>query len=50
MALVGGGGSPNVAGGANPAGVGSGLNYVGEFCYATLDLQLVARRLLPKYM
>jgi len=34
MALVGGGGSPNVAGGANPAGVGSGLNYVGEFCYA----------------
>ena len=34
MPLVGGGGAPNVAGGANPAGIGSTLNYVGEFCYA----------------
>jgi len=34
MALVGGGGSPNVAGGGNPAGTGSSLNYVGNLCYA----------------
>ena len=33
MALVGGGGAPNVAG-ANPAGVGSSLNYIGNRCYA----------------
>tara|TARA_Y100001938_G_C7803555_1_gene288298 strand:- start:8 stop:430 length:423 start_codon:yes stop_codon:yes gene_type:complete len=34
MALVGGGGAPNVAGGANPAGVGASLQYVGNHCYA----------------
>jgi hypothetical protein len=34
MALVGGGGSPNVSGGSNPAGTGSGLNYIGNHCYA----------------
>jgi|TARA_R100000808_G_scaffold10569_1_gene27957 hypothetical protein len=33
MALVGGGGSPNVAGG-NPAGTGTSLNYVGQHAYA----------------
>tara|TARA_R100000664_G_C2671940_1_gene83605 strand:+ start:122 stop:535 length:414 start_codon:yes stop_codon:yes gene_type:complete len=33
MALVGGGGAPNVAGGGNPAGVGSSLNYIGEHAY-----------------
>jgi len=34
MALIGGGGAPNVAGGGNPAGVGSSLQYVGNRCYA----------------
>ena len=34
MPLVGGGGSPNVAGG-NPAGVGSSLNYIGAHAYGT---------------
>jgi hypothetical protein len=34
MPLVGGGGAGNIAGGANPAGTGSGLNYVGNHCYA----------------
>jgi len=34
MALVGGGGAPNVAGGSNPSGTGSGLNYVGDHAYA----------------
>ena len=33
MPLVGGGGSPNVAGG-NPAGTGTSLNYVGKHAYA----------------
>jgi len=33
MALIGGGGAPNVAG-SNPAGVGSSINYVGTLCYA----------------
>ena len=33
MPLVGGGGSPNVTG-ANPAGTGGGLNYIGNHCYA----------------
>jgi len=32
MALIGGGGSGNVAGG-NPSGVGSTLNYIGEHAY-----------------
>jgi len=32
MALIGGAG--NVAGGANPSGVGTSLNYVGDHCYA----------------
>jgi hypothetical protein len=35
MPLVGGGGAPNVAGGANPAGIGSTLNYVGDHAYAS---------------
>ena len=35
MPLVGGGGSPNVAGaGGNPSGVGNTLNYIGEHAYA----------------
>ena len=34
MPLVGGGGSPNVAG-SNPAGVGQTLNYIGDHVYAT---------------
>ena len=34
MALVGGGGSPNVGGGSNPAGTGSSLNYIGNHAYA----------------
>ena len=34
MPLVGGGGAPNVSGGANPSGTGSGLNYVGNHVYA----------------
>jgi len=33
MPLVGGGGAPNVAG-SNPSGVGSSINYVGEYAYA----------------
>jgi len=33
MALVGGGGAANTAGG-NPTGTGSGLNYIGEHAYA----------------
>jgi len=33
MALVGGGGAGNVAG-SNPSGIGSSLNYVGDFAYA----------------
>ena len=33
MALVGGGGAPNVAG-SNPAGTGTGLNYIGNHAYA----------------
>ena len=33
MALVGGGGAPNVAG-SNPAGTGTTLNYIGDHCYA----------------
>ena len=33
MPLVGGGGSPNVAGGGNPAGTSSTLNYVGNHAY-----------------
>jgi len=33
MALIGGGGSGNVAGG-NPSGTGTGLTYVGDHCYA----------------
>jgi len=34
MPLVGGGGAGNVAGGANPAGVGTSLNIIGDHCYA----------------
>jgi len=34
MALIGGGGSGNVAGG-NPSGTGTGLNYIGDYAYGT---------------
>jgi len=34
MALIGGGGAGNVAGGSNPSGAGTSLNYVGDHCYA----------------
>jgi hypothetical protein len=34
MPLVGGGGSPNVAGAGNPAGTGTSLNYIGNHAYA----------------
>ena len=34
MALVGGGGSPNVSGGGNPAGTGTSVNYIGNHAYA----------------
>jgi hypothetical protein len=34
MALIGGGGSGNVAGG-NPSGTGTSLNYIGDHAYAT---------------
>tara|TARA_Y100001963_G_scaffold12548_1_gene15723 strand:- start:1022 stop:1426 length:405 start_codon:yes stop_codon:yes gene_type:complete len=34
MALVGGGGSPNVSGGASPASTGTSLNTIGDFAYA----------------
>ena len=33
MALIGGGGAGNVAGG-NPSGIGTGLNYIGDHAYA----------------
>ena len=33
MPLVGGGGAGNVAGGANPSGTGSTLNYIGNHVY-----------------
>jgi len=33
MALIGGGGAGNVAGGTNPAGTGTSLNYIGDHCY-----------------
>ena len=34
MPVGGGGGAGNVAGGSNPAGVGSSINYIGEPAYA----------------
>jgi len=34
MPLVGGGGAGNVAGGSNPAGTGTSLNYIGNHVYA----------------
>ena len=34
MSLIGGGGVPNVTSGANPAGTGSNLNYIGKHVYA----------------
>jgi len=34
MALIGGGGAGNVAGGANPSGTGTSLNYLGNHAYA----------------
>jgi len=30
MPLIGGGGAPNVSGGANPSGTGSGINFIGR--------------------
>ena len=33
MALIGGGGAPNVAGGSNPSGTGTGLSFVGNHAY-----------------
>ena len=34
MALVGGGGAPNVTGSGGTAGTGTGLNYLGNHAYA----------------
>jgi hypothetical protein len=34
MALLGGGGAPNVSGGSNPAGAGKGLNIIQNHAYA----------------
>jgi len=34
MPLIGGGGAGNVAGGSNPSGVGTSLNYLGNHAYA----------------
>jgi len=34
MPLIGGGGAGNIAGGANPTGTGSSLNYIDDFVYA----------------
>ena len=34
MALIGGGGAGNVAGGSNPSGTGASLNYIGDHAYA----------------
>ena len=34
MPLVGGGGAGNIAGGSNPAGTGTTLNYIGNHVYA----------------
>jgi TPP-dependent indolepyruvate ferredoxin oxidoreductase alpha subunit len=34
MALIGGGGAGNVAGGSNPSGTGASLNYIGDYAYA----------------
>ena len=41
MALVGGGGAPNVAG-ANPAGIGTSINYIGNHAYAYSGATAVA--------
>lgn len=41
MALIGGGGAGNVAGG-NPSGTGSGLNYIGNHAYAYNSLPATA--------
>ena len=34
MALIGGGGAPNVSGGSNPSGTGTGLSFIGNHAYA----------------
>ena len=34
MALIGGGGAGNVAGGANPGGIGNSIHYIGNHAYA----------------
>tara|TARA_Y100000310_G_scaffold260334_1_gene269216 strand:+ start:37 stop:453 length:417 start_codon:yes stop_codon:yes gene_type:complete len=39
MALIGGGGAPNVAGAGAPLGTGSTLNTIGDFAYAYTGLQ-----------
>ena len=39
MALIGGGGAGNVAGG-NPSGIGTGLNYIGDHAYE-YNIQIV---------
>jgi hypothetical protein len=36
--LIGGGGSPNVSGGSNPAGTGGSINYVGNHAYVSSGL------------
>ena len=38
MALIGGGGAGNVAGGANPSGTGSSLNIVGDHIFGNNNL------------
>jgi len=40
MALIGGGGAGNVAGG-NPSGTGTSLNYIGDHCYANSGIVTV---------
>jgi len=41
MALIGGGGAGNIAGG-NPAGISTGLNYIGNHAYAYNNLPATA--------
>ena len=43
MPLVGGGGAPNVSGGANPSGTGSSINYIGNHAYANSGAVTVAQ-------
>jgi len=41
MALLGGGGAPNISGGSNPTGTGKTLQTIGEFAYAMSGQVLV---------